>query len=147
MTQQTIEAFAALNASLNGTSAVLAGAGFALIRTGRFRGHAILMIAAVTTSAAFLCSYLYLHFHTGRTVFPNVGAIRTIYLGILLTHTVLAAAVPFLVLATVILAVLRRWPTHRRLARWTLPIWLYVSVTGVVIYWMLYHLAPRLAAR
>lgn len=147
MTQETAEGFAALNAMLNGASAVLALVGFALVRGRRYAGHAMAMIAAVLTSTAFLTSYLYLHYHTGRTPFPPLGWVRTVYWGILATHSILASLVPFLVLATVLLAILRRWRAHRRIARWTLPIWIYVSVTGVVIYWMLYHLAPRLVGR
>lgn len=146
MSEQTALIFAGVNALLNGISAVFLALGWVFIRGGKYRKHAICMIAAVVVSTAFLASYLYLHFNKGYvTRFPDLGWIRAVYLVILLTHTVLAAFVPPLALITVVLAAMRRWRSHRRVARWTLPIWLYVSVTGVVIYLMLYHLAPRLA--
>ena len=100
------------------------------------------MIAAVLTSIAFLASYLYYHFHAGSTRFTAQGFVRTVYFTVLISHTVLAALVPFLVVATLIPAIAERFDRHRRVARWTLPIWLYVSVTGVVIYLMLYRLYP-----
>lgn len=145
MTPQAAENLAALNASLNAASALLAGTGLLLIRRARWRGHAAAMLGAVGASGAFLVSYLYLHANRGYvTRFPDLGWLRTLYLLILISHTVLAALVPPLVLATVFLAVRRRWEAHRKLARWTWPVWLYVSITGVTIYAMLYHLAPRL---
>lgn len=146
MTREAATALAGVNAILNGSSAVLLLIGYAFIRRRWIKLHATMMISAIVTSAAFLICYLTLHYHIGSTRFPQLGWIRTVYLLILLTHTILAAVLPFLVVITVYQAARRHWARHRRIARWTLPIWLYVSVTGVVIYWMLYHLAPRLAA-
>ncbi len=128
-----------VNASLNGLAFVLLLVGFALIRTRRVRAHRAVMLAAFACSVLFLVSYLVYHAQVGSTRFPGAGAARTVYLGILLTHTVLAAAVPFLALITLVRALRQRFDRHRAIARWTLPIWLYVSATGVVIYWMLYR--------
>jgi uncharacterized membrane protein YozB (DUF420 family) len=144
VTQETASALAGVNAILNGSSALLMVVGYAFIQRRRIKLHAAMMISAIVTSAAFLVCYLTLHYHIGATRFPQLGWIRTVYLLILLTHTVLAAILPVLVAITVYRVIRRQWIQHRRIARWTLPIWLYVSVTGVVIYWMLYHLAPRL---
>ncbi len=129
-----------LNAILNGTAAVLLVCGYFLIRAGRVKAHRAVMLAAFTCSVLFLTSYLYYHSQAGSVRFPGTGTVRTIYLGILLTHTVLAAAVPFLAVITLVRALRRRFDRHRAIARWTLPIWLYVSMTGVVIYWMLYQI-------
>jgi putative membrane protein len=128
-----------LNAALNGASALFLVAGWWFIRAGRRTAHRNCMLAALGTSAAFLVSYLIYHFQVGSVRFPGVGDARTIYLGILLTHTVLAAAVPFLAVITATRGLRGRFPQHVRIARWTLPIWLYVSLTGVVVYWMLYR--------
>lgn len=98
------------------------------------------MTAAFITAIAFLCSYLWYHAHAGSRRFPGTGTVRTVYLGILLTHTVLAAAIVPMVIVTLRRGFGARHPAHERLARWTLPIWLYVSVTGVVVYWMLYRM-------
>jgi len=133
----------ALNAFLNGTAAVLIGTGVVLIKSGRERAHRAVMIAAFVSSTLFLVSYLYYHFailHGHPTHFPNNGWPRTIYLTILLTHTVLAAVVVPLVLVTLTRGLKGRFDRHRPIARWTYPIWLYVSVTGVVIYFMLYRI-------
>ena len=130
----------ALNATLNATAAVLLVIGYVLIRLGRWRQHRVAMIAAFCTSSLFLVSYLVYHAHVGSKHFPGQGRIRTLYLSILLTHTVLAAAIVPLVLVTLSRALTARFDRHRVIARWTLPIWLYVSVTGVVVYWMLYRL-------
>ncbi len=129
-----------LNASLNALAAGLLLLGYAAIRSGRREVHRRLMLAALCTSAAFLASYLLYHFHVGSVRFPGQGTVRTVYLSILLTHTVLAAASVPLVGATLFKALSGRFESHRRWARWTLPVWAYVSVTGVVIYWMLYRL-------
>ncbi len=129
-----------LNALLNTTSAILLGRGYFLIRRRRIQAHKQTMLAALCVSAAFLVSYLVYHYNVGSVRFQHTGAIRTVYLSILLTHTVLAAAVAPLALVTVWRAWKGRFDKHRRLARITLPIWLYVSVTGVVVYLMLYHL-------
>ena len=144
----SIQDLPALNAFLNGTSAVLLVIAFALIKAKKVRQHAYLIIAAVITSTAFLTGYLIYHAHVGTTrvsvAFPAVpGWLRFVYLWIiLLPHTLLAAVmVPFIV-ASLILAWRRKWETHRKVAPWSFWMWLYVSVTGVIIYWMLYHLFP-----
>ena len=130
----------AVNATLNGTAAVLLVAGYTLIRRKRIRQHRRVMIAAFCVSIAFLVSYLVYHSQVGAVRFRGTGTIRTTYLGILLTHTVLAAAVPFLAVITLFRGLKRNDKRHRAVARWTLPIWLYVSVTGVVVYLMLYKM-------
>ena len=129
-----------VNATLNGIAFVLLVAGFVQIRRGRIAAHRGLMIAALVCSALFLVSYLIYHYQVGSVRFEGTGAIRSLYLGILLTHTVLAAAVPFLALITLSRALKARYDRHKAIARWTLPIWLYVSITGVVIYLMLYQM-------
>ena len=129
-----------VNALLNGTAASLLVAGFLLIRAGRREAHRRAMTAAFACSVLFLVSYLVYHFEAGSVRFRGTGSVRTVYLTILLTHTVLAAVVPFLAVTTLVLARKERFEAHRRLARVTLPIWLYVSVTGVVIYLMLYRM-------
>lgn len=131
-----------LNAALNATSAALLLSGFAAIRRGRRELHRGLMLAACATSVLFLASYLTRMALTGTHRFPGDGALKAAYLAILLSHTVLAAAAAPLVLRTLFLAFRARFPDHRRIARATLPVWMYVSVTGVVVYLMLYHLAP-----
>ena len=143
-----IEYFPAVNASLNGLSGILLLTGYALARSRRYAAHAVVMTVALVTSAAFLACYLTYHAMLVRqnvviTKFPD-GVVRPFYLGILLSHTVLAVVIVPMILTTVTLAALRKWGKHRALARWTFPLWLYVSVTGVVIYVMLYHLAPAL---
>jgi uncharacterized membrane protein YozB (DUF420 family) len=130
----------AVNASLNALAAVLLVTGYALIRRRRWIAHRNVMTAALICSVLFLTSYLIYHAQVGSVRFPGTGTPRTVYLAILLTHTVLAAAVPFLAGVTVVRAWRKRYPQHKKLARWTLPIWLYVSVTGVVVYWMLYRM-------
>ena len=122
------------------TAAILLLWGYTLIRRRNFEAHKKVMLAAFTTSILFLVSYLIYHYNVGSVKFQKTGAIRTLYLAILLTHTVLATAVAPMALVTVWRAWKNRLPQHRRLARITLPIWLYVSVTGVVVYLMLYHL-------
>ena len=130
-----------LNAILNATAATLLVVGYVLIRRGNRERHKQVMLSALGCSAAFLISYLYYHYQVGSVRFEGEGAVRTVYLGILLTHTVLAAAVPFLAIVTVVLGLRGRYERHRKIARVTLPIWLYVSVTGVVVYWMLYRMS------
>ncbi len=130
----------AFNASINSLVTVLLVVGWLLIRRRRIAAHRAVMIAAFALSALFLGSYLVYHYQVGSVPFEGVGAVRTVYFTILLSHTVLAAAVPFLASITLIRALRRRFDRHRAIARWTLPIWLYVSVTGVVVYWMLYRL-------
>lgn len=130
-----------LNACLNGTSAVLLVTGYLFIRQRNMVVHRICMSTALITSTLFLASYLYYHAHHGSTRFLGTGAARPIYFTILISHTLLAALVPPLAIWTLSLALKERWQAHRRWARWTLPIWLYVSVTGVVVYWMLYQIS------
>lgn len=129
-----------VNAVLNGTATLLLITGLILVKQRKLQAHRNAMLAAFGCSVAFLVSYLYYHSQVGSVRFQGQGTIRTVYLSILLTHTILAAVVPFLASITLIRALRERFEAHRRLARWTLPIWLYVSVTGVVIYWMLYHM-------
>jgi uncharacterized membrane protein YozB (DUF420 family) len=129
-----------VNATLNGTAAALLVAGFFLIRSGRREAHRRAMTAAFACSVLFLVSYLVYHLEAGSVRFQGTGAVRNVYLTILLTHTLLAAVVPFLAVVTLVLARKGRFEAHRRLARVTLPVWLYVSVTGVVIYLMLYRM-------
>ena len=130
-----------LNAILNGTAATLLVIGYILIRRGNRERHKQVMLSALGCSAAFLISYLYYHYQVGSVRFEGEGAVRTVYLGILLTHTVLAVTVPPLALITVFRGLRERYDRHRKIARVTLPIWLYVSVTGVVVYWMLYRMS------
>ncbi len=130
----------AVNAFLNSLSALCLVAGYLLIRAGRRDAHKVAMIAALACSTLFLACYLVYHYQVGSVRFQGTGTLRTVYLTILATHTVLAAAVPVLAAIVVTHAVRRRFDRHKRIARWALPIWLYVSVTGVVVYWMLYQL-------
>ena len=127
-----------LNAVLNGTSAVLLTAGFVAIRRRHVRVHRACMVAAFATSVVFLASYLTYHVQVGTTRYPGQGWMRPAYFTILGTHTVLAALIPPLAVTTLVLGLRARYTRHARLARWTLPAWLYVSVTGVVVYLMLY---------
>ena len=136
-----LESFPGINASLNATTGVLLVCGYAAIRRKKITTHRALMVAAFCTSLAFLASYLWYHAHVGSKHFTGQGAARTLYFAILLTHTVLAAAVVPLALVTLRRGLKGRHPAHERLARWTLPVWLYVSVTGVVVYWMLYRMS------
>lgn len=129
-----------LNAVLNSISAVLLSGGYLAIRRQRIRLHKICMVSACVTSMLFLVSYLTYHYHMGSRPFPGQGAIRPVYFTILLSHTVLAAVIVPLVLLTLYRALTAQWSRHRYMARWTLPLWLYVSVTGVVIYLMLYQI-------
>jgi uncharacterized membrane protein YozB (DUF420 family) len=135
-----IAALPAVNATLNAAAAVLLTIGYILIRRGRVAQHRVVMLTAFATSILFLVCYLVYHAHVGSRPFPGRGPIRQLYFGILLTHTVLAATVPILAVITLSRALSARYDRHRAIARWTLPIWLYVSVTGVVVYFMLYQL-------
>lgn len=130
----------ALNASLNSAVSVLLVTGWWLIRRHRVSAHRACMLAAVVLSTAFLVSYLVYHYQVGSVPFQGTGGVRRLYFTILISHTLLAATVPFLVAVTLVRALRARFDRHRRIARWTLPIWLYVSVTGVVVYLMLYQL-------
>jgi len=135
-----LSSFPALNASLNGTTAILLLTGWGLIKTGRREAHRWTMSAAFLCSSVFLACYLYYHFHVGSVRFLKTGPIRLVYFTFLLTHTILAVAVLPLILRSLFLAVRGRFEEHRRAARWAFPVWLYVSVTGVTVYWMLYRL-------
>ena len=137
-----LTALPAVNAALNGTSAVLLASGYLAIHRRRVRVHRACMVAAFITSIVFLASYLTYHLQVGTTRFPGTGWSRPVYFTILGTHTFLAACIPPLAVATLTLALRGSFVRHARLARWTLPAWFYVSVTGVVIYVMLYHLFP-----
>lgn len=132
--------FPVINASLNGTSAVLLVTAHSMIKRGRVALHRALMLTAVGTSTLFLISYLYYHAHVGSVHFPGQGWPRRIYFTILISHTILAAAIIPLVIVTLTRALRERFDRHRAIARWTYPLWLYISVTGVVIYFMLYRL-------
>ena len=129
-----------LNAALNALAAILLVRGVILIRSGRRNQHRKTMMAAFATSIVFLISYLIYHFNVGSVKFEHTGMLRTVYITILLTHTVLAATVPFLAVITLRRGLNNDLRRHVNLAKWTFPIWLYVSVTGVVVYWMLYWL-------
>ena len=131
-----------LNAALNSLSAVFLFAGYRFIRVKNREAHRKCMLAAFACSMLFLVSYLIYHFQVGSVRFQGQGSIRLVYFVILITHTVLATAVVPLALITLIRGLRERFDAHRRIARWTLPIWLYVSVTGVIVYWMLYWLVP-----
>jgi uncharacterized membrane protein YozB (DUF420 family) len=130
----------ALNAVLNTASAVLLVVGYRLVRAGRRDAHRRVMLAALATSTVFLASYLVYHAQVGSVRFTGQGPVRALYFAILISHTLLAAAIVPLVLMTLSRAQRGRFDAHRRLARYTLPLWLYVSVTGVVVYVMLYRL-------
>lgn len=130
----------AVNASLNAISSILLATGYVFIRRGQWQRHRACMIAALGVSALFLTSYLVYHFNVGSVPFQGRGAVRVIYFAILITHVILAAAILPLALVTVSRGLARRFDRHRRIARITLPLWMYVSVTGVVIYFMLYRM-------
>jgi putative membrane protein len=130
---------ATLNAVLNSIAAVLLVIGWVTIARGNWKAHRAAMVAAFAVSAIFLVSYLTYHAIAGSVPFKGQGTVRIVYFAILISHVILAAAVPVLALRMFFLAWKQRWEAHRRLGRITLPIWLYVSVTGVVIYLMLYH--------
>ena len=140
----TISDLPALNASLNAISTIFIAPGWYLIRRGHWRQHIACMIAAIVSSTCFLVGYLIYHAHVGEksTHFTAQGIIRPIYFTILISHMLLAIVILPLVIVTVVPAFRRRWDKHRRLGRWTMPIWLYVSVTGVLVYLMLYHWFP-----
>lgn len=135
---------AALNASLNGISAVLLACGYAAIRNGKMKVHKAFMISAFAVSTVFLISYLIYHYRVGHVVFQGQGWIRPVYFALLLSHTVLAIVIVPLILITLRRAWLEKFDRHKVIARWTLPLWFYVSVTGVIVYILLYQVyAPR----
>lgn len=135
-----ISSLPAVNACLNSASAVLLLAGYRFIRRREVSRHRGCMIAAFVCSAAFLVFYIYYHVHVGVVRFTGQGWIRPVYFALLTTHTILAVAILPLAILTLARALQGRFDRHRRIARWTLPLWLYVSVTGVIIYWLLYRL-------
>jgi uncharacterized membrane protein YozB (DUF420 family) len=136
----TVSSLPALNASLNAAASVLLLVGYLLIRHKKVAAHRAAMVAALSVSTLFLASYLYYHYHVGSVRFTGVGWIRPVYFTILISHVVLAVTILPLALVTVTRALRADFARHRRIARITLPLWFYVSVTGVVIYWMLYGL-------
>ena len=136
----------AVNATLNGTAAVLLTAGFVFIKRKRVAAHRVAMLAAVAVSVAFLASYLTYHLQTGaRTPFGGTGAIRAVYFAMLVSHILLAVIIVPLILTTLVFALRGRFDRHRAWARWTYPIWYYVSVTGVLVYFFLYQWWPAAA--
>jgi putative membrane protein len=136
----TVQDLPALNASLNALATVFLAAGWVLIRQQKREAHRLCMLTAFAVSTAFLASYLVYHFNVGSVPFQKQGAIRTVYLTILFTHIVLAIVIVPLIFMSLSRALSARFDRHRRIARWTLPLWLYVSVTGVVVYLMLYQM-------
>jgi uncharacterized membrane protein YozB (DUF420 family) len=137
---------AALNATLNGTSAILLAGGYAAIRQGKIAVHKRFMISAFVVSCAFLISYLIYHYRVGHVPFPGQGWIRPVYFVLLTTHTILAIVIVPLILITLRRAFTERFDKHRVIAKWTLPLWFYVCVTGVIVYWMVYQMyAPARA--
>jgi putative membrane protein len=130
---------ATVNAGLNATSAILLGTGFYFIKQKNIRAHKVCMVSAMAVSTVFLTSYLIYHYNVGSVRFTKQGWIRDVYFPLLLTHTVLAAVALPLVLRTLFLATKGRFGQHVRIAKWTFPVWMYVSVTGVVVYLLLYH--------
>jgi len=134
-----VHSFPAVNATLNGTAAVLLGTGYGLIRNRRPDAHRWVMLAAFGVSIAFLICYLIYHAQVGSVPYQKSGAIRAVYFTILISHTALAATVPVLAIITLRRGLRGDFTKHRRIAKWTWPIWMYVSVTGVVVYLMLYR--------
>src|SRR5208283_213270 len=132
--------FPKINATLNGCSAVLLVTGRVLIARGKMAAHRAVMLTALVTSSLFLVSYLYYHYHVGSVHFRGVGWSRRVYFTILISHTMLAVAIVPMVMVTLTRALREQFDRHRRIARWTFPLWLYVSATGVVVYLMLYRM-------
>lgn len=129
-----------VNAALNSASALLLAAGYIFIRRRKVAAHRLCMLSAFATSTLFLTSYLIYHYHVGSVPFTGQGLMRGVYFTILISHTILAAAIVPLVLITLYRALKANFDKHKRIARWTLPLWFYVSVTGVIVYGMLYGL-------
>jgi uncharacterized membrane protein YozB (DUF420 family) len=132
--------FPAINATLNGMSAILLLTGHSLIKRGRMAAHRAVMLTALATSTLFLISYLYYHYHVGSVHFRGQGWSRPVYFIVLISHTTLAVVIVPLIIITLVRALRERFDRHRAMARWTYPLWMYVSVTGVIVYFMLYHL-------
>ena len=139
--------FPAIDATLNATSALLLSLGYFFIRRKRIRAHKACMLSAFATSSLFLGCYIWYHTHHGVTRFSTQGAVRDLYLALLGSHTILAVVIVPLILTTLYRAWRGRFERHKKIARWTLPFWFYVSVTGVIVYWMLYRLHAQVAAR
>ncbi len=139
--------FPAIDATLNATSALLLILGYFFIRRKKIQAYKVCMLSAFATSSLFLGCYIWYHAHHGVTVFSRQGAVRDLYLALLGSHTILAVLIVPLILTTLYRAWCGRFERHKKIARWTLPLWFYVSVTGVVVYWMLYHLYAQVAAR
>ena len=139
----TLSDLPAVNAALNTLSTIFLTCGYIFIRRQRQVAHRNCMIGAVISSALFLTCYLIYHYNAGRTVFRDPAWFRPVYLTILLTHTILAVVIVPMVLTTLYHAVRRQFERHKKIARWTWPIWMYVSVTGVLIYFLLYHVFPQ----
>ncbi len=137
---------AALNASLNGTSAILLAGGYVAIRSGKIAVHKAFMISAFAVSSVFLVSYLLYHYRVGHVAFHGQGWIRPVYFVLLTSHTILAVAIVPMILVTLRRAWLGKFDRHRVIARWTLPLWFYVSVTGVIVYLMVYQMYARTEA-
>lgn len=142
MSDETIRFLPTLNAILNATSGILVLIGFLFIRRRRIAAHRACMIAAVCVSILFLISYIVYHYHHGATRFQGTGLVRTLYFVILISHTVLAVTIVPFVIITLRRAIKGQFARHMKIARWTFPMWLYVSVTGVIVYFMLYHWFP-----
>jgi len=139
----TLSDLPAVNAALNTLSTIFLTCGYIFIRRQRQVAHRNCMIGAVISSALFLTCYLIYHYNAGRTVFRDPAWFRPIYLTILLTHTILAVVIVPMVLTTLYHAARRQFDRHKKIARWTWPIWMYVSITGVIIYFLLYHIFPQ----
>jgi len=133
---------AALNATLNGTSAILLAGGYTAIRQSKISLHKRFMISAFVVSCAFLISYLIFHYRVGHVPFQGRGWIRPVYFVLLASHTILAIVIVPMILITLRRAFTERFDKHRAIARWTLPLWFYVCVTGVIVYWMVYQMYP-----
>jgi uncharacterized membrane protein YozB (DUF420 family) len=133
---------AALNATLNGTSAVLLATGYAAIRSGKAQLHKKLMLSAFFVSCSFLVSYLVYHYRVGHVVFQGQGWIRPVYFALLISHTLLAMLIVPLIIVTIRCAWMEKYDKHRLIARWTLPLWFYVCLTGVIVYFMVYQIYP-----
>ncbi len=131
--------FPVIDASLNGASAVLLFVGHGFIKRGRMAAHRAFMLAALASSTLFLSCYLYFHFHVGSVRFQGQGWSRPLYFTILVSHTILAATIVPLIIITLVRALRENFDRHRVIARWTYPLWMYVSITGVIVYFMLYH--------
>lgn len=131
---------AALNATLNGTSGILLACGYAAIRAGKREAHKRFMISAFVVSCLFLVSYLIYHYRVGHVAFQGQGWIRPVYFVLLTSHTILAIVIVPLILITLRRAWTERFDKHKRIAKWTLPLWFYVCLTGVIVYWMVYQM-------